>query len=195
MTIEEKLQNFYDVSMENAREESADELEKCRKALDQIFREHQETVMRQNELQIQTETEENRRINNIEISKEQLKMKRQLSKQEYELTDQLFQEVEEKLLAFKSGQGYRKWMKKQLEQAESYAPEEEVKIYLDPSDENLAEELFRSVRNSRMEFCISQEEFLGGLQAVIPSRNILIDRSLRKLLDETRENFRLREEL
>ena len=40
MTTEEKLQHFYDVSMESAREEAQKALEEYRKALDDMFEEH-----------------------------------------------------------------------------------------------------------------------------------------------------------
>ena len=40
MTTEEKLQHFYDVSMESAREEAQKALEEYRRALDDMFEEH-----------------------------------------------------------------------------------------------------------------------------------------------------------
>mgnify|MGYP000467658150 CR=1 FL=1 len=44
MTTEEKLQHFYDVSMESAREEAQKALEEYRRALDDMFEEHKKEI-------------------------------------------------------------------------------------------------------------------------------------------------------
>ena len=45
MTTEEKLQHFYDVSMESAREEAQKALEEYRRALDDMFEEHKNCLL------------------------------------------------------------------------------------------------------------------------------------------------------
>ena len=52
MTTEEKLQHFYDVSMESAREEAQKALEEYRRALDDMFEEHKKEKEKSAELRL-----------------------------------------------------------------------------------------------------------------------------------------------
>ena len=72
MTTEEKLQHFYDVSMESAREEAQKALEEYRRALDDMFEEHKKEKEKSAELRLKLETENAKREINKALSAEQL---------------------------------------------------------------------------------------------------------------------------
>ena len=59
-------------------------------------------------------------------------------------------------------------------------------VYLDPADQNWIPELA-----ARFGFApvVSREAFMGGMRAVIHSKNILIDNSFATLLREAKEEF------
>ena len=56
MTTEEKLQHFYDVSMESAREEAQKALEEYRRALDDMFEEHKKEKEKSAELRLKLQS-------------------------------------------------------------------------------------------------------------------------------------------
>ena len=60
MTIEEKLQHFMTDTMEEARNRCDAALGEYTAALEQIFQEHQETKLRQEELEIKTEAQKDK---------------------------------------------------------------------------------------------------------------------------------------
>ena len=143
MTTEEKLQNFYNHSLDSANREAERVIGDHQKALDKIFEEHKATARRQAEEEVAAETEKAKRDVNKTLSADQLHIRRKLSRKNLELKEKLFKEVREKLTAYKLS----------------------------------------------VTLTISAMPFLGGVRAVIPEKNILIDNSFETLLNEERENF------
>ena len=70
--------------------------------------------------------------------------------------------------------------------AEKYAGDELVTIYINGSDEAKREELEELTGVS---LTVSEEDFIGGVRAVISSRNILMDHSFRTQLRDEYEKF------
>ena len=70
----------------------------------------------------------------------------------------------------------------QIQEACDFAGEDALVVYLDPADQELA---------ARFGFApvVSKEAFMGGMRAVIRSKNILIDNSFATLLREAKEEF------
>ena len=190
MNLEEKLENFYNTSMEDARQESAKELKGYRKALKKIFTEHQEEAVRKQKLTLQAETTENQQISNMEIAREQMAMKRRISQKEDELTEQLFAEIKELLTDYKKKPEYRDLLKRQVAYACEFSQGEPFVIYIDPTDEKCLPEL-RKAATENAEILVSKEDFGGGTRAVLHSMNILIDNSFKKRFAEVKEDFRL----
>ena len=81
---------------------------------------------------------------------------------------------------------YEALLDSQIERALKFAGDDEVKIYIDPNDEALAHEL--SVKHG-IDISISKYPFHGGMRAVIPAKNILIDNSFEKKIAEAKEKF------
>ncbi len=131
MTTEEKLQHFYEVSMESARDESEKALEEYRAALSQMLAEHKEDKQKNAGNQLKLETENAKREINKALSAEQLHIKRRLSKKQQELREVLFVEVRNKLETFMSSPEYLVWLEEDRE-ALTIAGEDEVQILSDP---------------------------------------------------------------
>lgn len=186
MTTEEKLQHFYDFSIQSADKEATEMLDEYTVALDNIFREHQEAKHRQAQAQLNDEVNKTKRDFNKSLSTEQLKIKRALSKKHNELKDILFKSVEEKLLGFKNTETYETYLIDKMQDALHFANGDELTIYIDPSDASLADKLSEAIHH---EVCISREEFLGGMRAVISSKNILIDHSFVSMIRDEKEQF------
>jgi V/A-type H+-transporting ATPase subunit E len=186
LTTEEKLQHFYDYSMESAQNEAKSMLDEYSIALNKIFKEHQENINQQAEIRLHDETNAARREFNKALSAEQLVIKRTLSKKTNEIKEQLFTEVQQKLMDFKNTPEYMPYLCRKMKEAWDFAAGDEMVIYIDPSDSHLAEKLGEE---TGVVPTISKEIFLGGMRAVISSKNILIDNSFTSLLREEKEQF------
>ena len=171
MTTEEKLQNFYNHSLDSANREAERVIGDHQKALDKIFEEHKATA---------------KRDVNKTLSADQLHIRRKLSRKNLELKEKLFKEVREKLTAYKKDPSYEEYLERKIREAVTFAGNDKLTLYLDPSDEAHKASLEQKLS---VTLTISAMPFLGGVRAVIPEKNILIDNSFETLLNEERENF------
>lgn len=186
MTTEEKLENFYNHSIESAHNEAERLINEHQAALDQLFSEHQETKKRQTAAELAAEKEKLKRENNKTLSTEQLQIKRTLSLKNMELKNKLFAEVEEKLLAFKKTPEYETYLCQKIKAASDFAQSSAIEFYLDASDSALSDTISRK---AGVPIQIYPEKFMGGLRAVIPEKHILIDNSFAAMLQEERDSF------
>lgn len=186
MTIEEKLQHFYTASIDSAMQEAQELQNQHQEALDKIFREHKETKDRQIQAHIQAETDNLKREINKTVSARQLEYRRLLSDKTEEIKAQLFSDVENRLMQFKSTPEYLEYLSRRIQEAQDFAGEDSFVVYLDPTDQHRIPELA-----ARFGFApiVSKESFMGGMRAVIRSKNILIDNSFATLLREAKEEF------
>lgn len=92
----------------------------------------------------------------------------------------------ERLAQFRSTPEYLEYLSQRIQEARDFAGEDALVVYLDPADQNWIPELA-----ARFGFApvVSKEAFMGGMRAVIRSKNILIDNSFATLLREAKEEF------
>ncbi len=186
MTTEEKLKHFYAVSMDSAREEARKALSEYRENLEKEFQEHKALKQEAAQHQFKIESENAARQINKALSAEHLHIKREISKKQQELREKLFGEVREMLEAFTRTEAYVQWNADQIREALKIAGTDQVQIYLTPSDGPLLERLSKETGAALL---ISDTPFLGGIRAVIPGKNILIDNTLLTLFEAEKENF------
>lgn len=186
MTAEEKLDKFYNHSIESARNEAGRLISEHQAALDKLFAEHRETRKRQAAAELSAEKEKLKRESNKTLSTEQLQIKRTHSLRNMELKKQLFAEVEKKLMAFKETPEYRPYLCRKIREAGKFAGDQTVEYFLDSSDSGILEEL---AAETGVSLHISAEHILGGVRAVLPERHILIDNSFVAMLKEEQESF------
>lgn len=186
MTTEEKLQHFYDVSMESAREEAQKALEEYIRALDDMFEEHKKEKEKSAELRLKLETENAKREINKALSAEQLHIKRKLSKKQQELREKIFIDLQAKLEIFRKSSDYPKWLEEKIKEAQNIADSDEIQIYLSKIDENLKESI---EAETGISIQLSEEPFMGGMRAVIPAKNILIDQTFLTMFESEKEEF------
>lgn len=186
MTTEEKLQHFYDVSMESAREEAQKALEEYRRALDDMFEEHKKEKEKSAELRLKLETENAKREINKALSAEQLHIKRKLSKKQQELREKIFIDLQAKLEIFRKSSDYPQWLKEKIKEAQNIADSDEIQIYLSKIDENLKESI---EAETGISIQLLEEPFMGGMRAVIPAKNILIDQTFLTMFESEKEEF------
>ncbi|RGY97380.1 V-type ATP synthase subunit E [Clostridium sp. AM58-1XD] len=186
MTTEEKLQHFLDFCMEDVRTRSGKMLDDYMASLEQTFEEHKADAERRAEMRIRIQKENIKRELNKQLSIEQLNIKRSLSKKQDELKDMLFVELRDYLAHFMDSPAYHELLEKQVKEAKEFAGSEEMTIYMDPCD---ADQVSRLALHHNVTIKVSEYSFLGGIRAVIPSKNILIDNSFATKMEEARHNF------
>lgn len=174
MTIDEKLSHFYDVTIEDARAKAAGILEEHRKALAQMTEKHKADSQENAQVQIKAETANARREINKALSAEQLTIKRDWTKKQNELKEKLFTEVKTQLENFRNTPDYPAYLENKIKEALDFAEQDKINIYISPEDSALLPDL---VERTKAFITVSAEDFLGGIKATIPHKNILIDHS------------------
>ena len=186
MTTEEKLKHFEESSLENAREQATQIISEHKTALEKIKTEHVTAKKRQAALQIKTETESLKRANNMALSKEQLQIKREITKKHNELKEKLFVEVKAMLEDYMSSPAYDKLLVNQMHEIKEIAGEGKVIIYIDPADSSKQLSLGAATNE---QVSLSEYSFMGGTRAVLADRHILIDNSFATKLEEAKAEF------
>lgn len=186
MTTEEKLQHFYDVSMNSAQEEAQKAISEYRASLEQEMEQHKREKQAASDNRFKIESENAAREINKALSAEHLHIKRKLSKKQQALKEKLFAEVEDLLKTFCRQPEYTDWMEEKIRAALAVAGNDEVKIYVNSSDAALLEEL---EKRTGMTSLLSDTDFMGGIRAVIPDKNILIDNTFLTCFENEKESF------
>lgn len=189
MTIEEKLQHFQTLCFQNARERSDKMINDYTESLRLTLEEHKIDAMRQADMQVNAELEKIERDINKQLSIEQINIKRIFSSRQEELKKMLFSELLNDLALYMESQDYVKFLEKQVLKALEFAGGAPMMVFLDPSD---ADKMNMIALVTDAEMGVSDYSFIGGIQAEIPSKNILIDDSFKTKLEEAEANFQFR---
>lgn len=186
MTIDQKLQHFLELSIQDATDQGNSLLSEYKASEDAIFESYKEQALKQAAAQIEIEKEKARREINKELSKQQLHIKRKISRKQAELKDILFEEVKELLDTYLSSPEYTTLLLEQINKAKQFAGNTDMILYIDPRDTDKKEML---ESQTGVTLTISEYSFLGGTRAVIESKNILIDNSFEQKFKKAKENF------
>lgn len=186
MTTEEKLQHFYEVSMDTAREEATKVLDEYKAALETEMERHKQEKQAASESQFKIDSDNAAREINKALSAEHLHIKRKLSKKQQKLKESIFAEVDELLDDFSKKPEYTDWLEDKIKQSLEIAENDSVQIYLTAKDSAKAEELTKRTGITPL---ISETDFLGGIRAVIPEKNILIDNTFLTAFENEKERF------
>lgn len=188
MNINDKLDYFMSVSVETAQERYNKSLEKYKAKLDHIFEDHKKEALRKAELSEKIAIDNIERSSHKALSHEQVNIKREFSLQIEKLTDNLFNEVTDRLEEYKKTPDYYNLLLSQIKDAIAFSKGNDVVIYIDPDDSQYLEKLSA---DSNFELLVSSYSFMGGTKCVIQSKNILIDNSFKAKLSEARQQVNI----
>ena len=189
MKLEDKIDKFYTSSIDSAHKKAADIVCAHQEALYKLLEEHKESKRRQAALEIADARTGLQKEKNKALSAEQLNIKRHQSMEIENLKEKLFVIVSDKLTAFKERPEYIDLLEEKIREVSAYAAGSDVDIYLDPSDDDILEEL---IKRTGADIKISKEGFIGGIRAILPERHILIDHTFSSAFAEAREGFAFR---
>lgn len=111
---------------------------------------------------------------NKALSAEQLHIRRDWTTRQSRLKEKLFAEVKEQILKFMESPRYEEYLCKKIEEAVCFAENDEIQIFLSKEDEPRLKSL--TVKTG-FPLKLSEDSFIGGIKAMIPKKNILIDNS------------------
>lgn len=188
MTLNEKLDNFYTSVIDSATAQSVEIIEEYNKTLQKIREERYQAATNRAKNTYRIEIDHIIREKNRKLSKETLDIKRKVLERTTEIMDEIFKDVEHKLLEFMKTDAYQEYLLRKIKEALEFAREDELIIYINPTDEKLIPTL---EAKSGAKLTLSNRDFFGGLRAVIPSRTILIDHSFLTKLAESKNTFKL----
>lgn len=186
MTLEEKIAHLQTTSMEQARAEGNAIIDAHKEALEKVFEDHKAEALRQSETRIKAETTSAKLALNQASAKSQLEIKRRQGTVQQELKDKIFKEALSLVNDYMQTEAYEDFLLRCIRQAKEFAGQDEVVIYINPSDEKKRSGLEDA---SRVRLTISAEDFIGGMRAVIRSRNVLIDNSFKTQLRNEYDKF------
>lgn len=186
MTTEEKLQHFYDAAVKEAHDNADRLLKDYEKELGSLLEEHKKEKDQEIALTLKTETDQaSREVNRI-LSSQLLEIKREGSKRHEQYKDKIFQEVLGLLEEFRATDAYEDYLKRKIQEALDFAEKDPVTFYLSQEDSGMQT---RIAEATGVDIKVTERSFLGGIQAEIPDKNILIDSSFLEAYRNEKSNF------
>ena len=164
MTIDEKLEHFYEISLEEAKQDAEKAIQEHKEYLAQMLEEHKTSRRQSAEAEVKAEAEHVRREVNKALSAEQITLKRDWSRKQEELKDDLFAEIRLKVKDFMSGPDYIEYLCRQIEAVKKFAGEDEVEISLSPEDIPHKNILIDNSFQEGLETMRREFKFDGGLK-------------------------------
>ena len=181
MTIDEKLQHFYEVSIDEAKKDAAQAIQAHKENLSQMLEEHKQSQRQTADAQIKAEAEHVRREVNKALSAEQITLKRNWSQKQEEMKQKLFADK------FMQTPEYEDYLCRKITEACAFAEGDEIHIFLSAADKDRLESL---KEKTGVSLTVSEETFTGGIRAEIPVKNILIDDSFSTGLENMCKEFK-----
>lgn len=186
MTIEEKMEYFKNVSLENASKKSTDILTAYKQSLDEQFEKHKEDAIIESKNIEASKLQAIKTESKRELSKAQSEVRRTITLHQNKLTSEIFSSVNELLNDYKKTEDYKTLLVTQIRSVLSDFSDTAVVFYIDPTDEALCDYL---KKETGADIKINQVSFIGGTKAIIDSRNMLVDNSFKTKLSEEQEKF------
>ena len=186
VTIEEKITHLQEAAMTEARKEGNNIIESHKQTLDSLYNHHAEEASRQAQTRIKAETIRAKQQLNQITAKAQVDLKRALGKRQILLKDKLFADVHSLLDEYMLTEAYKDLLQTYINNAASFAGGDPLTIYLNASDTGKKAEL---EERTGLTLSISRDDFIGGIRAAIPGRNILIDHSFKGKFESEYEKF------
>lgn len=188
MTLDEKLEHFYSSVIDSATKQNIEIVEDYKKTLQKNYDERKEAALRKAEANYRVASDHIIRERNRRISAEALETRRKVLEKTAEYSDIVFSDVRSKLDDFMKTPAYIELLCAWITSANEFASGDALTIYINPTD---AEKKALLEEKTGIALTISNRDFIGGIRAVIPSNNILIDHSFFTKLEEAKSNFTL----
>lgn len=188
MTLEEKLKLFEDCAIAEASHQSSVMLAEYRQTLEKVYESKLSQAKKSAESYIITETDRIRREHNRALSMEQNRIKRDIGEKHHQVKEKIFADVEQRLLEYRKTPAYAQDLIAHINHIKTAVRGNAVDIFVAPGDAGLIPQLNQACG---VAIKASDTDFGGGIRAVVPTKNILIDYSYASLLQEEKNSFKI----
>lgn len=188
MNTDKKISHFMDISIQAAGQQASDIMDKYKAGLDEIFENHKKISSDAAKETLQSKKTLISRNIKKERSDRETELKKQFTSTSLKYKQKIFEEVNELLKEYKGSSEYFDYLCGCIKYATDFAKGDDIYIYIDPDDSPLKEKLEKVLH---ITVNINEFPFNGGIRAVIPSKNILIDETFESKLSELKENYRI----
>jgi vacuolar-type H+-ATPase subunit E/Vma4 len=186
MEINEKLEIFSKAAIDAATMQSESILEEQKTAYQAEITAYRQKKQEQWEEREHILGEKVRKEVNREVSGQLMATKRKYHEAEEEKKDMIFKLAEQKIAEYRKSDAYYKDMCKLIEGAKREAGSESFTVYISAEDEGILDRLTHATKS---DITVTKEKLGGGIRAVIPSKNIMIDETYATKLKRERETF------
>ncbi len=184
MEINEKLEVFFRAAIGAANSQSESMLDEQKNIYQSAMEEHEQSCRDALESSRRIFLEKQKKEVNRRTAEQTMAWKKEYQAQKEQKTEELFEMVMEKLTSYRKTDGYEAFLLTQIDKAKEFAQGEDLTVYISPSDQT-KQVMLEEKCGCRIE--IAKDEFLGGMRAVIPAKNVLIDESFAERMKHARE--------
>lgn len=174
MEINEKLEVFFGAAIGAANSQSESMLDEQKNIYQSAMEEHEQScrdaLKRSRRIFLEKQKKEVNRRN----AEQTMAWKKDYQALKEQKTEELFEMVKEKLLSYRRTDAYEAFLLAQIGKAKEFAQGEDLTVFISPSDQE-RQAVLEEKSGCRVE--IAEDEFSGGMRAVIPAKNVLIDES------------------
>lgn len=185
--IEEKLQSFSAIVLENANKQNEKKRAELEKEKDKLIDEKETELLEDAYEDIQKSVIQSRRENSERILKAEMDMKKELIMQREQIIDKVFDDVEQKLMEFAASPEYECWLVKRAAAAAAEIGEGSKDVYVSNKDIKFKSALEKGVGGIKV--CGTDEDFIGGVRVINTDKNICVNYSMKDMLEEKRGTF------
>lgn len=186
MEINEKLDIFYRASIDAADTKSREMLEEQKRIYGEMLAEYEQRKKEEQRARVRAAEAKVRREINRAASGAMMGEKMRCHARQEEWKAALFEEVEARIQKFRETEEYGQLLIKKIKEAQAFAKGGELTVYLDAEDAPFMERVKSETGCTPV---LSEESFGGGIRAVIPSKNMLLEESFSEKLRKEREGF------
>lgn len=186
MKVSEKMDIFYQATIDAANEQAGKMLQEYKETYEDGLEEYEKQRKKAMETGMRMAKERLRKQVNRETSEEILKAKMEYHARQEEKKEELFELVQRKIDAYRKSDAYPVYLKKMIQKAVTFADGNAVVVSLDKDDEEYLDMLKKEFQ---CEWKISDTPLGGGIKAVIPEKNVLVDESLGTKFAVEKEHF------
>ena len=165
MEINEKLEVFFGAAIGAANSQSESMLDEQKNIYQSAMEEHEQSCRDALKSSRRIFLEKQKKEVNRRNAEQTMAWKKDYQALKEQKTEELFEMVKEKLLSYRRTDAYEAFLLAQIGKA---------KEFISPSDQE-RQAVLEEKSGCRVE--IAEDEFSGGMRAVIPAKNVLIDES------------------
>lgn len=188
MEFDKKLEQFSNIVLREASEEKQRVLAEVKTKINEANKKTKEDIIKKAEHNLKLEIEKTIREKNETVSKKAIESRRIVIEKRKELLDKIYSSVTERLVEFTECSEYSNWIVEKIEKAKLDLNDRNVIVYISESDKKLLNTISEK---TKVKLKLDESIKLGGCKIVSETQNMLVDNTLKNMLDEAFNNFNM----